>query len=78
VTDFAYQAQRVVLKRGATFRWRFSGPSLHNVTLASGPVGFSSPSLARGSYAHRFTVPGTYRLFCSLHPTQMTETVVVR
>ncbi|HKP19347.1 MAG TPA: hypothetical protein VJT84_12780 [Gaiellaceae bacterium] len=78
VTDFAYQRQRVVLERGATFRWRFSGPSLHNVTLASGPVGFSSPSVARGSYARRFTVPGTYRLFCSLHPTQMTATVVVR
>jgi hypothetical protein len=78
VSDFAYQAQRVIVGRGATFRWRFAGPSFHNVTLASGPVGFSSPSAATGSYARRFTVPGTYRLFCSLHPTQMTQTVVVR
>jgi plastocyanin len=78
VTDFAYRAQRVVVARGATFRWRFAGPSLHNVTLASGPVGFSSPSLIQGSFARRFTVRGTYRLFCSLHPTQMTQTLVVR
>jgi hypothetical protein len=78
VTDFAYGAQRVVIKRGSTFRWRFGGPSRHDVTLANGPVGFSSPSVAAGSFSRRFTVPGTYRLFCSLHPTEMTQIVVVR
>ena len=66
------------LKRGATFRWRFGGPSRHDVTLANGPVGFSSPSVVSGSFSYRFAVPGVYRLFCSLHPTQMTQVVTVR
>jgi hypothetical protein len=78
VGDFAYSAPRVVLRRGSTFRWRFAGPSRHDVTLANGPVGFSSPSVASGSFSFRFTKPGVYRLFCSLHPTQMTQVVTVR
>jgi hypothetical protein len=78
VGDFAYSAQRVVLRRGSTFRWRFAGPSRHDVTLATGPVGFSSPSVSSGSFAFRFTRPGVYRLYCSLHPTTMTQVVTVR
>lgn len=78
VSDFSYAAQRVVVRRGATFRWRFDGPSQHDVTVATGPVGFSSSSLYTGAFAFRFTKPGVYRLFCSLHPTQMTQVVTVR
>jgi plastocyanin len=49
------------------------------VTLASGPVGFASRWKTRGeSYARRFDVPGTYRLFCSLHPIAMNQVVDVR
>jgi plastocyanin len=76
--DFAYGAPRVTLRRGTTFRWTFAGPSRHDVTLASGPMGFASPSRAHGTYSYRFSKPGEYRLFCSLHPTKMTEIVTVR
>jgi plastocyanin len=78
VGDFAYSAQRVVLRRGATFRWRFTGPSRHDVTVANGPVAFSSQSRRNGTFSFRFTRPGVYRLFCSLHPTQMTQVLTVR
>jgi hypothetical protein len=76
--DFAYGAQRVEISRGTTFRWTFRGPDRHDVTLASGPVGFASPSRSHGSFRFRFTKPGVYKLFCSLHPTEMTEVVTVR
>jgi hypothetical protein len=78
VSDFAYGAQRVVLARGSTFRWQFAGPSQHDVTLANGPVGFSSPSVLSGAFSFRFTKPGVYRLYCSLHPTKMTQIITVR
>jgi plastocyanin len=78
LSDFQFGAQRVMVKRGSTFSWTFAGPSRHDVTLASGPVGFASPSRAHGTFSFRFTRPGTYRLFCSLHPTQMTQIVTVR
>lgn len=78
VGDYAFGAQRVSLRRGSVFTWRFLGGVEHDVTLASGPVGFASPSMTRGTYSFRFTRPGTYRLFCSLHPARMTQMVVVR
>ncbi len=79
VGDYAFGAQRVSIRRGTTFTWRFVGAVDHDVTLATGPVGFSSPHLKGGaSFAYRFLRPGTYKLFCSLHPTRMTQVVTVR
>jgi plastocyanin len=31
-----------------------------------------------GDYAHRFGVPGTYKVYCSLHPVDMQQVVTVR
>ena len=45
-----------------------------------GPLGtgqFISRIQLKGTYSHRFTVRGTYKLFCSLHPG-MVMTVTVR
>jgi plastocyanin len=78
VGDYRFGDQRVTLRRGTRFTWRFIGTVSHDVTLASGPVGFASPSQRRGTYSFRFTRRGTYRLFCSLHPAQMTQIVTVR
>jgi plastocyanin len=78
VGNYAFGAQRVSLRRGASFTWHFRGGVDHDVTLASGPAGFASPSVRSGTFTHRFTRPGTYRLFCSLHPARMTQLVLVR
>jgi plastocyanin len=78
VGDYAFGAQRVTIKRGTRFTWRFIGRVAHDVTLANGPVGLASPSLAHGTWSYRFTRPGTYRLFCSLHPALMTQIIRVR
>lgn len=78
VGDYAFGAQRVTIRRGTRFTWRFVGQVAHDVTLASGPIGFASPSVVRGSYSFRFQRPGTYRLFCSLHPALMTQIIRVR
>jgi plastocyanin len=64
---------------GATLRWRFRGSRAHNVTLAAGPRAFASTNLRAGrTFAQRLDRPGTYRLFCSLHPVTMQQVVVVR
>jgi plastocyanin len=78
VADYAFGAQRITVRRGTRFTWRFAGASPHDVTLATGPVGFASPDLTHGSFSFRFTRPGTYRLFCSLHPARMTQVIRVR
>jgi plastocyanin len=64
---------------GGRVRWRFEDPDQHDVTLSSGPVGFAGPWSRRGDvYERRFDVPGTYRVYCSLHPATMSQVVVVR
>ncbi len=45
VGDYRYGAQRVTIERGTTFNWRFIGKVAHNVTVATGPFGFSSSTL---------------------------------
>jgi len=77
VGDYAFGAQRVSLRAGSSFTWRFRGGVEHDVTLATGPAGFASPSMRNGTYTYRFSRPGRYRLFCSLHPARMTQMVTV-
>ena len=78
VGDFRYGGERFELRRGSTFTWRFLGLFQHDVTVISGPEGFSAPWTLSGSFSHRFTRAGTYRLFCSLHPARMVQQITVR
>lgn len=78
VGDAFFKQPNVSVRAGSRLTWRFEGPTLHNVTVANGPRGFSSPNLSNGrSYSRRLTVPGMYRIFCGLHPVAMTATVKV-
>ena len=79
VRDFAFGTPNVSIAKGARLKWRFRPDTLHNVTLANGPRGFSSVNLSSGRrFSYRFSKAGTYRIFCGLHPVQMTQTVKVR
>ncbi|MEA2368414.1 MAG: hypothetical protein QOH38_1132 [Thermoleophilaceae bacterium] len=83
VADFLFHEPNVSVKPGSTLRWMFGTSTIHNVTLANGPRGFSSPNLnadpsAPRSFKFKFKKAGTYRIFCALHPTQMSETVTVK
>jgi plastocyanin len=79
VKNAAYQPPRLSVPSGATIRWRFQDPIRHDVTLAGGPRAFASYYLPRGaSYSKRLTTAGEYRIFCSLHPVTMAQTIEVR
>jgi plastocyanin len=79
VSRFSFAEPRLSVPAGATLRWRFRDKTVHNVTLANGPVGFASLNLGQGAtFRERLKKPGVYRLFCSLHPVQMQEIVTVR
>ncbi len=73
---FAEPNVQVRVKKGLI--WRFSGNELHNITLANGPAGIASENLdSDRSFWARFPKKGTYNFFCSLHPVQMHQRVVV-
>jgi hypothetical protein len=78
VRDFTFAPERVFVRRGTRFTWRFAGPLPHDVTLVNGPVGFSSPTVAAGTFRFGFTRRGVYRLHCSIHPARMSQVVIVR
>jgi plastocyanin len=78
VGDRFFTRPNVSVKSGSVLKWRFFGEELHNVTVASGPRGFSSVNLDRNRrFRAKLRAPGTYRLFCGLHPVSMTQTVKV-
>jgi plastocyanin len=79
VGDLFFSPANLQVRRGARINWRFVGSTLHNVTLAQGPEGFSSFDLDRERvFSRTLRKRGTYRLFCGLHPTTMIETVRVK
>src|SRR4051794_11789037 len=79
VHDFSYSVSKLSIPLGSAITWRFPDTTSHDVTLANGPYGFSSPFSRVGrTYTQRFTRPGKYKLFCSLHPVVMHEIVDVR
>jgi plastocyanin len=79
IGDRFFSQPNIVLRRGAKLNYLFQSAELHNLTLANGPLGIGSPNwnLGRG-FTQRFRRPGVYRFFCGLHPTQMTERVIVK
>ena len=79
VHDFSYSETKLSIPQGASITWKFPDTTSHDVTLANGPMGFSSPFSRIGrTYTQRFTRAGRYNLFCSLHPVVMHEVVAVR
>ena len=75
----SFDKPNLSVPRGAKVKWTFPDSELHNVTLASGPRGFSSSNLSDNRYyTKKLSVPGTYKLFCALHPVDMTQRVIVR
>jgi len=64
---------------GGQVTWRSRDRVRHVVMLANGPRSVDSPLISRDdAYTQRFPVPGTYNLFCYLHPVTMHQTLVVR
>jgi len=85
VGDNYFTPQSLTVKAGTTVTWRWPGydnaGDVHDVGLVSGPKGvkrFRSEAASTSyRYSRKLTVPGTYRLACSLHHT-MRMTVKVR
>jgi plastocyanin len=78
VGDRFFSRPNLALPQGGTLSWRFASQQLHNVTVANGPRGFASLNLDGGRrFKARLRKPGTYQIFCALHPVDMTQTVKV-
>ena len=83
--DNYYAPTTLKVKRGTKVTWRWpgfdQGGDVHDVKLRKGPKGvkkFHSESASTDyTFKRKLTVPGTYRIVCTLHE-EMRMTVKVR
>jgi plastocyanin len=57
----------VTVSKGTKVTWRWTGRSLHNVTVTKGPVKFRSGSKLSGRFSKRLRKAGTYTIVCTVH-----------
>jgi plastocyanin len=76
VADFSFSPKTVDVKVGQTVTWTNQGQTEHTI---KGPGFFSPRALGHGEkYTHRVSKPGRFPYLCTLHPTLMRGSVVVR
>jgi plastocyanin len=69
--DNTFRPEEITVAAGTEVVWTNDGRSVHNVLPVEGDdwgveAGDFGPDAV---YGHRFTEPGTYRYYCSLHGT---------
>jgi plastocyanin len=68
----------VTISKGSSLKFLWRGHAPHNVKKLRGPgAAFNSPVRTSGSWTHKFTRGGTYKLVCTIH-AGMKLTVKVR
>jgi len=75
IKDFVFAPMDVTTHVGATVTWVNRDDEAHTIVSDTGL--FRSGALDTDeTYTFKFDKPGTYRVFCSLHP-QMKATIIV-
>lgn len=75
IVDNAFRPRAITVARGARVRWRNAGTNVHTVQSKAGTWG--SALLSPGdTFGHLFRKVGTFRYYCTVHPT-MTGSVTV-
>lgn len=80
IGDNRFGNERISVRRGTIFTWRFLGTRAHDVTVVGGPEGFASPPTqpSGSTFTRKLTRRGSYRIICTLHPAQMVQQLNVR
>jgi plastocyanin len=88
VADFYFGPEKLTLKPGQSVNWVWAEANTypHDVHLKSGPKGLKgkatystkTTAVTNAEFEKTFTTPGTYKFICTIHPTQMHMTIVVK
>jgi len=79
IGNFFFKPKSVTIGQGTKVTWTWASQGIqHNVSVKSGPVKFHSGKKSSGTYSFTFKKKGTYHLICTIHPTLMKETIVVK
>lgn len=78
VNNMKFAPAELTIKAGDTVTWHFKDKAPHTVQgIGDKAMGLNSPIIDKGDWSYTFTVPGTYRYLCSLHP-EMRGTITVQ
>ena len=88
VADFYFAPDKLTLKEGQSVNWVWAEANTypHDVHLKRGPKGLKqkatystkTTAVTNAEFEKTFTTPGTYKYICTIHPTQMHMTIVVK
>ena len=84
VGDYYFSPEKMTVKKDTyvIWRWPSGGGDGHDVVLRKRPKGAkkfaSDVFFADEKFRQKLTVPGTYRIVCSLHEDRMQQTIVVK
>jgi plastocyanin len=88
INDFYFGPNSVTIKKGGTVKWTWSSLNTypHDVHLKSGPKGLKqkasystkTTAVTEAKFQKSFPTAGTYKFICTIHPTEMKLTVVVK
>lgn len=88
VADFYFGPDNVTIKKGGSVKWVWSSANTypHDVHLKKGPKGLKEKAtystkitaVTDAEFQKTFKTPGTYHFICTIHPTEMHLTVVVK
>jgi plastocyanin len=75
VDNFSFAPAMAALEAGSTVTWTNHDDVPHNIVSTDHK--FKSPVLDTDEqFSHTFVKPGTYKYFCSIHPTMIGQVVV--
>jgi plastocyanin len=88
VADFYFGPEKLTLKEGQSVNWVWAEANTypHDVHLKSGPKSLKqkgtystkTTAVTDAEFEKTFTTPGTYKFICTIHPTEMHMTIVVK
>ncbi len=75
IANFTFSPGTLTVPVGATVTWINNDDMVHTVTSVDGV--FKSDGLDTGDqFSYKFTKPGTYSYFCSIHPKMVGKIIV--
>ena len=73
VKGLSFVPKSLVIKKGTTVTWHWSGSLPHNVV----GKGFKSGLKAKGTLRHKFTKAGRYPYVCTIHKSAGMKGVII-
>jgi plastocyanin len=77
IDNFTFTPQTLTVKAGTTVTWNNNDDIPHGIASDNNAFRRSKALDTDDKFAFTFTMPGTYKYFCNIHP-HMTGTIVVQ